>query len=389
MSRPCAYVGPARGANIASPMKIYWYAPWPTDRPWASVELAKHIVDDGDEMVLHVLRNVSGVAPALDERVQVVADLPVVATARAWSPRWLVNRAAFVIERARKRNALVRRLRPDVVHLQLLNRFTDIWMMPRGSVVVTIHDVLPHHRRLPHGIERAVLGALYSRLDAIVVHHPAVADQLVAEFAVIPDRVRYIPLVIAPNGHETVLRDLASPTILFFGAFRRNKGIAQLCEAIGLLGPDEPFRFHFAGRGHSDEEDTVKELASRDSRVTADIGYVTNDVKEALFRSAALVVLPYTAFTSQSAVLGDAYAAGTPVLVADVGALGVSVRDDGTGWILPSTQADDIARSIRQSLSDADAWSARAERCIAVASQRAPDVVARSYRDLYASIATR
>jgi glycosyltransferase involved in cell wall biosynthesis len=367
-------------------VRIYWYAPWPADRPWASVDLANQIVDNGDEMILHVLRSASTSATAVDEPVRVIADLSVVSPARPWTPRWLLNRLALVIGRARRRNAVARQFGPDVVHLQLLNRFTDSWMMPQGSVIATIHDVLPHHHRLPLAVERSVLGRLYSRLEAIVVHHPVVADQLVTEFAVSRDRIHCIPLVIAPNAHEAVARDLSSPTILFFGAFRKNKGITQLCEAIGLLGREDNVRFHFAGRGDNDEEQAVLELARRDSRVTADIGYVTNDVKEALFRTASLVVLPYTAFTSQSAVLGDACAAGTPVLVADVGALGDSVRDDGTGWILPSTSANDIALSIRKSLSDPDAWSERAERCIAVASERGPAKVAQSYRDLYASV---
>jgi glycosyltransferase involved in cell wall biosynthesis len=297
-----------------------------------------------------------------------------------------VDRLALVLRRARSRNTVIRRLHPDVVHLQLLNRFTDAWMMPAGSIVATVHDVLPHERRLPMVAERALLSKLYRSLDAIVVHHRAVGEYLQANFAVATNRIHHIPLVIAPNGQPPEIRKLASPTVLFFGSFRRNKGIAELCEAIGLLAEEDHFRFHFAGRGDAEAEQTVRELAQGDRRVTAEIGYVTGQVKDKLFRTATLVVLPYTTFTSQSAVLGDAYAAGTPVLVADVGALGASVREDGTGWVLPSVRPDDIAESIRRCLSDPTGWAKRAERCTAVALERSPEAVAHSYRQLYATL---
>lgn len=370
-------------------MRIYWYAPWPDDRAWTSAALAGQIAGETDDVVLHTLQPASGATDRTDGQVRVVADLPVSGRARPWTPRWLSDRVALVTRRARRRNALIRRLRPDVVHLQLLNRFTDVSMMPSGPVVATIHDVLPHERRLPMRAERALLRRLYGRLDAIVVHHPSVGEQLRAEFAVPANRIRYIPLVVAENTAPTVHRDLAAPTVLFFGAFRRNKGIAELCEAIDLLAGDENLRFHFAGRGDADTEQVVRDLARRDPRVTADIGYVPNDTKDTLFRTASLVVLPYTRFTSQSAVLGDAYAAGTPVLVADVGALGRSVRDDGTGWVLSSTRPDVIVESMRQVLSDPVAWEERSERGTAVARERSPAAVAHSYRDLYATLPPR
>jgi glycosyltransferase involved in cell wall biosynthesis len=371
-------------------VKIYWYAPWPDDRAWVSVPLARLIATDTDELVVQTLQ------PTVPDRAQeargpvcVVADLPVVSRARQWTPGWWVNRVAVYVGRARRRNALVRALRPDVVHLQLLNRFTDVWSMPRGSVVATVHDVLPHRRRLSWRAERALLTRLYSRLEAIVVHHPMVSAQLRADFRVRGDAIHFIPLVIAPNDAVRTHRDLSSPTVLFFGSFRLNKGVEQLCDAIRLLAGEAHLRFHFAGRGDPGVERLVVDLARSDPRVTADIGYVSNDVKDTLFRTASLVVLPYTTFSSQSAVLGDAYAAGTPAVVADVGALGASVREDGTGWVLPSTSAVDIATTIRTALSDADAWEERSERADTVAAERSPEAVARGYRALYETLRPR
>lgn len=369
--------------------QIYWYAPWPDDRPWVSLDLAKHVAGATDEVVLHRLAPASGPEDVVHSRIRVIADLPTASAARPWTPRWFVDRAALVSRRALRRNALVRRLRPDVVHLQLLNRFTDAWLMPGGPVVATVHDVLPHHRRLSVRSEHLLAARVYGRLSAVVVHHPSVADELSTHFGIPRERLHHVPLAIAPNEQRTVARDLTSPVVLFFGAFRKNKGIAELCDAIALVGDDPDVRFRFAGRGDAQLEAMVRTLATRDRRVRADIGYAPDDFKQRLFREASLVVLPYTSFTSQSAVLGDAYAAGTPVLVADAGALGASVREDRTGWVLDSTHPTDIADGLRRALSDASEWRKRSERCSAIALTRSPEKVAHSYRDLYAELVRR
>lgn len=369
-------------------MRIYWYAPWPDDRPWASVSLAEDIAGRDHEMVLHTLALAQPAPAHPPGRVSVVADLPTVSPARPWTARWFADRSALVTRRALKRNALIRRLRPDIVHLQLLNRFTDPWLLPQGPLVATVHDVLPHHQRVPWPVERTLLGKLYGALDAVVVHHPVVGEQL-HEFGLDPGSIHHIPLVIAPNRASAGLRDFASPTVLFFGSFRANKGIAELCRAIPLLAPKQHLRFHFAGRGDAGLERLVGEVVRSDPRVTADIGYVANDVKEKLFRAASLAVLPYTTFASQSAVLGDAYAACTPVVVSDVGALGASVRDDGTGWVLPSSRPDDIADTIRRALDDPHGWRERSRRATEVAARQSPEIVAASYRRLYATVDRR
>ena len=65
-----------------------------------------------------------------------------------------------------------------------------------------------------------------------------------------------------------------------------------------------------------------------------EVGYATAERKGELYASADLVVLPYTTFASQSAVLQDAYAHRVPLVVSDVGALGETVRGDHTGWVV-------------------------------------------------------
>ena len=94
----------------------------------------------------------------------------------------------------------------------------------------------------------------------------------------------------------------------------------------------------------------ARHAAEHDPRVQAEIGLVSLERKRELFAQASIVVLPYTSFASQSGVLHDAYGHGRPVVVTDVGALGRSVREDGTGLVAPPGEAAELAVCITQAL---------------------------------------
>ena len=84
--------------------------------------------------------------------------------------------------------------------------------------------------------------------------------RLLAEFEVDPDRVVVNPLPISVE--RTAPRpEGARPTVLFFGTFRRNKGIEVLLRAIESLRGETDARFHFAGRGFPEVESEVTAAA--------------------------------------------------------------------------------------------------------------------------------
>jgi glycosyltransferase involved in cell wall biosynthesis len=83
---------------------------------------------------------------------------------------------------------------------------------------------------------------------------------------------------------------------------------------------------------------------------------IADDEAEALFRSAAVLVLPYHDAT-QSALVAAAYAFGVPVIVSDVGALSEYVvpaetGPGATGWIAPAGDAGALAAALREALAD-------------------------------------
>jgi glycosyltransferase involved in cell wall biosynthesis len=123
-------------------------------------------------------------------------------------------------------------------------------------------------------------------------------------------------------------------------------------------------------------------MAARDARVRSEIGFATLDRKRALFRESHVVVLPYTAFSSQSGVLHDAYGHGRPVVVSDVGALGETVREDGSGLVVPPRDPAALAHAVRDLL-ELGAWRQYADAAGRIAHSRSPDAVGARLREVY------
>ncbi|HEX5613926.1 MAG TPA: glycosyltransferase family 4 protein [Acidimicrobiia bacterium] len=370
-------------------MRIYWY--WPFARPEELV-LAESVPRPHDVLVVHTIagrvepgatRSVADVASAVEVR----ATLPGHETRRERSVGWLASRARTYLQRVRARRTAVVAGGFDVAHIVYLNYFTDWYALRRlrrsVPVVCDVHDVVPHQARVPRRLERALLARQYAAATAIVVHHDAVRDQLVRDFPVDRDRVAVVPWPIFPVRAEPRSAPQATRRVLVFGTLRRNKGIDVFLDATARLRERADIEFTIAGRGFPDVEDAVRAAAARDPRVRAEVGYVDAAHKDELFRSADLVVLPYTTFASQSAVLHDAYAHHRPVVVTDVGALGVSVRTDGTGIVVAPSDPAALASAIVAALDDPERWAARAERAGAIARERHPEVVGAALRALY------
>ena len=105
------------------------------------------------------------------------------------------------------------------------------------------------------------------------------------------------------------------PTILFFGRLEPYKGIGVLMEAMPLVWEVRPdVELVVAGRGPAESE------LVEDPRIHRVTRYVPEEDVAGLFRSARLLVAPYTE-GSQSGVVSLACAQGVPSIVSDVGAL--------------------------------------------------------------------
>lgn len=369
-------------------MRIYWY--WPTphlcQHPWPGATTRP-----GDVMVVHSLEPPPNVVPDSVHGYELKRTLPQPARdLKARTFRWAGNRAHVYWRRALIRERHVSSRNYDVCHIHHINILTDWWAIPRlrkhAKVVLTVHDVIPHVRRMPAAMEDALLRRAYQAADGLVVYHGSLKSELVSRFCVDESSIHTIahPVRNAAGRNST---EGAVRTVLFFGTFRSNKGIDVWLDAIERMRDREKLRFIFAGRGDEGIEHRVRRAADQDGRISYEIGRIENDRRDELMSSASLVVLPYTDFHSQSGVLADAYALSRPVVVTDVGALGDSVRADGSGWVARPGDAQDLALTVTRALEDRPARRAAAAAAGRAGAKRSYPAVGRELRDVYDAVA--
>ncbi len=362
-------------------MRVAWH--WPYLRP-EHLPLVDAMADLVDELVVHTIAG--RIDPSDYERgtARIDPNVPDVGVHRERSLAWLRSRTSTYVNRVRHRHD--RASDVDLMHVMFVNRFTDWWALERlarrGALVTSVHDAVPHQSRMPESIERLLLRRLYAGAGEIVVHHASVGAQLRSEFGVAAARIHDVDHWVLPAASEHRARPNRPPTVLCFGALRRNKGIDVLLDAIAAR-PEFQARFVFAGRGAPELEARLSAAATSDRRITAEIGYVSETRKDALYRDADLVVLPYTSFASQSGVLHDAYAHGRPVVVTDVGALGSSVRADGTGRVVPANDPSALIDATINLLADEEEWRLAANASEAIRLARHPTETARRLLAIY------
>lgn len=357
-------------------MKFHWY--WPFARE-EELEWAIATARPGDSVLVEVIDRDAAPTAGQHGEVTVVRDLPDVN--RATNPlTWFPSRASTYVRRAARRRSTWASSHFDLVHLHYLNRFTDAFSALPTPLVMSVHDVTPHRNRLG-AAEHHLLHRTYRRADGIVVHHEVLRERLVAEFDIDPGRIHIVhhqvfwtPDVPPPPVDQP-------PLLLFFGALRSNKGLSVLLNAMQFLGPNE-VRLVIAGRGDPAEEELARRAAQADPRVSAEIGFASLQRKRELFAEASLSVLPYTSFASQSGVLHDAYGHGRPVVVTDVGALGRTVRSEGTGTVANPNDPTSLAEAIQSALNPAQ-WQTFALAAQKIRTERSPQETGRRLRAVY------
>jgi glycosyltransferase involved in cell wall biosynthesis len=225
---------------------------------------------------------------------------------------------------------------PGIVHFQWLDLpWVDPWLLPRGPVVLTAHDLLP---REPRPGQVAAQRRLLAAVDAVIVHSAAGRAQLVDGLGLDGHRVHVVPhgafthlaaLPVAPLPPE--LPDTAAPVVLCFGLLRPYKGVQTLLEAWrGITGAE----LWVVGR-------PMMDLAPLRAAAPASVRFLPRFVSDgelaALFRRADLVVLPYarSARFDQSGVLATALAFGTPLVASDVGGF-AEVASTGAARLVPA-----------------------------------------------------
>ena len=329
----------------ASTLKILWY--WPHPHRQTNL-VARAVVESGHELVVQALPSHRGDKfEALDE-YRVVRDLPD-PTIRSWNP---LRKPLVALRRSWRRRILVKE-NFDVLHVEMLTYQLDWVDLPRLArripTVISVHDVLPHGRTDLGRIRRATYSRLYGTDCDFVVFHHRLKTQMVSEFGVDERRIHIVPHPLKPLVGDELPTIRPRGRVLFFGTLRENKGIDRFLACVNLAHDQAPaLRFQIAGSGSPSVERDLRRAAHALPNLDLELGHADMARKDQLFRSASVVVLPYRAFSSQSGVLFDAYRYGLPLVVSDSGALGDTVRDDRSGFVVDCDDPSELMSAISE-----------------------------------------
>ena len=267
----------------------------------------------------------------------------------------------------------LRRLRPDVAHLQFPYPPGEIAQLLFGrsrATVISYQSDIVRQRRLAR-LYRPLMWRALEKADILLA-----SSQAYAESSSVLQRFRHkcqvVPLGIDPQPFSDVAPGAVTrwrerhpgPTVLFVGRLRYYKGLDVLIEAAAA------FEATVLIGGRGPEEARLQRLA-RLSPAADRIRFLGNIAPSdlpPLLAAADVFVLPAT---QRSEAFGlcqvEAMAAGTPVISTELGTGTSEVNRDGeTGLVVPAGDASELARAVRQLLAD----GALRERLGAEARQR-------------------
>ena len=269
--------------------------------------------------------------------------------------------------------ALVRRQRPDLVHLHCTNPISLLYILllrlVGAPLVATAHVVTPHER-IP--FQSWIYRRIHRLSPLIIAHSRFDRQRIVDEFAVAAERVAVIPHgeygFFERGGEADDSGDLTKPeaarnslrisadeeVVLFFGYIREYKGLDLLLESWSavveerpkarLLIAGDPVQLPAARRAH------LESWATR-LKAVHHFAYIPFTEVARYFAAADLLVMPYR-HISQSGVLYLALSLGLPVVATRVGALPEVLRDDQSALLVPPEDPGALAGALARLLGD-------------------------------------
>jgi glycosyltransferase involved in cell wall biosynthesis len=289
---------------------------------------------------------------------------------RVTGPLWKLGKLA---EHNRDMARLVtecEKQKPDIVHFQWL----PIPMIDRrylrklrriAPLVLTLHNTTTFHGSLAQRLHQEVgFGSIFQHLSGLIVH-TEFSKRIVIERGWLPaekihvvrhgvlDHYRSVTSA-APVPSQELGAEPAGPTVLFFGAIENYKGVDLLIRAFAGLPPrmQSTNRLCIAGKPGRDMSG-LKELARSlniEQRISWNLRFVAEEEVPGLFRSAAVVVLPYREI-DQSGVLMTAIAFDKPIIASRIGGLAETIQDGVHGRLFPAGDVPALTAALEEVLS--------------------------------------
>jgi glycosyltransferase involved in cell wall biosynthesis len=245
---------------------------------------------------------------------------------------------------------------PDMV-LTAAGTYLLVRLAGDTRVAAVCHEPRPrnrsgsHHLFVRRGGLHVFLERVYPRLDLVMLHgersRTAFAETWPASHT-----------AVVPHGDERIFGSPPPPSgeerVLFFGDWRRSKGLHVLMEAFDILHARRPSaRLTIAGRpaGDGDPDDVRRWVTGHAPAVELIERYVAIDEVRSIAGRARVVVAPYLA-GAQSGVVLLGMTMGRAIVASDVGDLGEAVVPGETGLLVPPGDAGALADALERVLAD-------------------------------------
>lgn len=263
-----------------------------------------------------------------------------------------------------------------------------VYLMARlkGSrVVVEYHGGLPQD--LSDGLSRMALRVL-SNADAGVVINQGMKRGLLALFPHMSGKLHLISNAIDLPKYDleaVIAARYANPRLLYLSRIVVEKGLLDSIRALGLLrrqGVALPLDVAGDGPAMNEAQRIVQE-EGLESQVIFH-GRVSGEVKDKLFREAAIFLLPTYYMEGQPISLIEALAWGIPSVVSNLEPVCSMVQDGVQAVHVPVKTPQAIADAIQRILADAQAYArmARSDRALTEQDHEL-DRAARRFLELY------
>jgi D-inositol-3-phosphate glycosyltransferase len=261
-------------------------------------------------------------------------------------------------------------IRPEVVDIQWfvpqhgfvlipLILFLKFWFRSTARIFLTVHNVLPHERRV---FDRLLSRLAFRFSDRLLVHADKLREEAVTRFHETPAKIAVVPHGICVNGAASYRKGEARTylgikekyVLLFFGYVRPYKGLHDLIGAFKIVVEKFDVALVIAGEFFSELAPYRDELQSKGllNKTYVFSGYIPSEEVPIFFSAADLLVQPYVQFSGQSGVSQTAYLHSVPIVATDVGGLPELVIHGRTGTIVQPKDPKGLAFAIETLLAD-------------------------------------
>lgn len=277
------------------------------------------------------------------------------------SSRNPVQAFSLYIKDLKKIYAQVKKIKPDVVHIQGVQHFFWETCLLKAikktgcKCFFTAHNILSHESRKG---EKAALNKWYNHFDGIIVHNK-MSKKMLEEASDYKG-----PVYVVPHGaygtYQDSLKNKTKYTdktvFLQFGIIREYKGADILLEAVSML-PQEirnKSMFLIAGSLQKryydfDIQAKVKELGIEDC-VKLMLSRIDDDAVPDLFNNCDCCLFPYRHIYGSGALL-MAYTFNKPVIVSSVPVFCEETENGKTGIIFEKNNPQKLSEAIIQFVS--------------------------------------